>query len=316
MYGLNQNTGPNLILVKTALDNLRDGATLEVARTGKAEATDPVVFTQDTATNAAVVTSVIGAGGYFDKRTNDFGLNRKSAKIAASPKTTLIAEFAKDLPIARTFMADQQQSAVSKAVTQETKSWLASRDRNAAAVYALGFTTQTTIDSVALFSNSHANQNGDTIDNLETGALSNDNLNVVVNSLRTQINQSGVKVGYEPDFLFTPSLIHQTGMQVAKSVLRAGTGNNDLNYWSEMYPGMKVVYSPFLDETSTTAYFVGSKGHGVTRFVREAFFTELVDWKISASAGGPDAYSYLMRAREEVDSIEYSGVVGSNGTTA
>ncbi len=99
---------------------------------------------------------------------------------------------------------------------------------------------------------------------------------------------------------------------VAKSVLRAGTGNNDLNYFSEMYPGMKVVYSPFLDSTSTTAYFLGSQTHGIMRAEREAFFTDLVDWKTQPN----DQYIYKMRAREVVDSIEYSGLVGSSGTTA
>jgi hypothetical protein len=201
---------------------------------------------------------------------------------------------------------------VSKAVRQQALTWGASRDRNAFNVYALGFTTQTTIDGVALFSNSHVNENGDTVDNLETGALTDPNLNIVINSLRTQLSQTGVILGYEPKFLLTPSILHQTGMSVAKSVLRAGTGNNDLNYFSEMYPGMKVVYSPFLDATSTTAYFVGSSTHGVMRFEREAFFTDLVDWRYSAN----DQYQYKMRAREVVDSIEYSGLVGSTGTTA
>ena len=309
---MDQNTSPNLNLVKTALDKLFDEATIEQAVTGKALATDPVVFTQDTATSAAVVSTVIGGGGYYDKTLNDVGLNKNATVSSPAPKTTLIAQFKKDLPIARTFMADQQLSAVSKAVKQQSLTWTASQQRNAFGVYSLGFTTQTTIDNVALFSNSHVNANGDTVDNLETGALNDANLNIVINSLRTQLSQTGVVLGYEPKFLLTPSIIHQTGMTVAKSVLRAGTGNNDLNYFSEMYPGMKVVYSPFLDSTSTTAYFVGSSTHGVCRFEREAFFTKLVNWDNDLN----DQYRYKMRAREEVDSIEYSGLVGSSGTTA
>jgi len=309
---MDQNTGPNLILVKTALDKLFDEATIEQAVTGKALATDAVVFTQDSADNAAVVSTVMGGGGYFDKTLNDVGLNKNATVNSPAPKTTLIAQFKKDLPISRTFMADQQLSAVSKAVKQQSLTWTASQQRNAFGVYALGFTTQTTIDNVALFSNSHVNANGDTVDNLETGALTDANLNIVINSLRTQLSQTGVVLGYEPKFLLTPSITHQTGMTVAKSVLRAGTGNNDLNYFSEMYPGMKVVYSPFLDSTSTTAYFVGSSTHGVVRFEREAFFTKLVNWDADIN----DQYRYKMRAREEVDAIEYSGLVGSNGTTA
>lgn len=313
MDGLSQSSSPNLELVKTALDKLFDEATIEMAVTGKAEATDPIVFTQDTAYNAAVVSTVIGGGGYFGKTTDDVTVTKEAAVTAPSPKTTLIAQFKKNLPISRTFMADQQQSAVAKAVRQQALTWAASRDQNAFNVYGQGFvtTTYTTIDGVALFSNSHTNQNGDTVDNLETGALSDTNLNVVINSLRTQLSQTGVIVGYEPKWMLTPSILHQTGMAVTKSVLRAGTGNNDLNYWSEMYPGMKVVYSPFLDAASTTAYFVGSSTHGVYRFEREAFFTDMVDWKTNDN----DQYMYKMRAREEVDAIEYSGVVGSQGTT-
>ena len=309
---MDQNSGPSLILVKTALDKLLDEATIEMAVVGKATAKDETVFTQDTATNAAVVSSVIGGGGYFSGTTGDATPTNDVSVAAAAQKTSLVVQFKKNLPISRTFMADQQLSAVSKAVRQQALTWGASQDRNAFSAYALGFTTQLTIDGVALFSNSHVNENGDTVDNLETGALTDPNLNIMINSLRTQLSQTGVILGYEPKFLLTPSILHQSGMSVAKSVLRAGGANNDLNYFSEMYPGMKVVYSPFLDSTSTTAYFVGSQTHGMYRFEREAFFTDLVDWKFNAN----DQYVYKMRAREVVDSIEYSGLVGSTGLTA
>jgi hypothetical protein len=306
---MDNNSGPSLILVKTALDKLLDEATIQLATTGKATALDPEVFTQDNATNAAVVSSVIGGGGYFQSTTDDVAPTNEATVTAAASRTTLVLQFKKNLPISRTFMADQQLSAVSKAVRQQAMTWAASRDQNAFSKYANGFTTQTTIDGVALFSNSHVNQNGNTVDNLETGALADSTLNTSVNSLRTQLSQTGVIAGYEPKWLLTPSILHQTGMAVAKSVLRAGTGNNDLNYWSEMYPGMKVVYSPFLDATSTTAYFLGSTTHGMYRFEREAFFTTLKDWQYSDN----DEYIYKMRAREQVDSIEYSGLVGSTG---
>jgi len=310
---MDYSTSPNLELVKTALDKIRAQESLAYARTGKAEATDPVVFTQDTANNAAVITTVIGGGGYFEKRLDDLGQNKRANVKSPTPKTTLIATFNKNVPVSKNFMADQQQSAVAKSIKQQTRTWLASRDRNAFNVYANGFGTQDTIDGVDLFSNSHVNENNDTVDNLETGAFADATLNTAIVRLRNQLAQTGVKVGYEVDFLLTPNQLHKTGMEVAKSVLRAGTGNNDLNYYSELYPGMKVVYSAFLDDTSTTAWFIGSAGHGVVRFEREAFSSEFVDWKISAAAGGPDAYSYLMRAREEVDSIEYSGLVGNTG---
>jgi hypothetical protein len=314
MEGLNRESAPALSLVSTVLDEIRDQAIMQNARKGKVEAIDPQVFTQRSEPGkGAVHTTVLGGGGYFDKNnTTDIPTRKDAAVTAPAYRTTIIAEFSKNLSVPRTFMRNQQQSAVSKAVTQQTKTWLASRDQNAAYAYAYGFTVNTTIDSVFLFSNSHVNQNQDTVDNYETGLLSDGNLNVVVNSLRQQLAQTGVKLGYEPDFLFVPAILHETGAAITKSVLRAGGANNDLNYWSDLYPEMKCVYSPFLDDVSTTAYFVGAQGHGVERMENEAFFTDLVDWKTHPQ----DLYTYKMRAQEEVDTIEYSGVVGSDGTTS
>lgn len=309
MFGLTQSSSPNLELVKTALDKIRDEQVLKNARQGKAEATDPVIFTQDTATNAAVVSTTQGGGGYFEKTLDDMSMNKSVAIKSPTPKTTLIAKFKKDLDIPDSFMEDQQHSSVAKAVRGNVASWMATRDRNAFNVYALGFTTQLTIDGATVFSNAHENDNGDTVDNLETGALADATLNSSVVSLRAQFNQTGVKVGYEPDFLLTSNTGHKNAQTVAKSVLRSGTGNNDLNYFSELYPGMQVKYNHFLDETSTTAYFLGSSGHGITRFVRKALTTTLRDSLVADN----DAYRYKLRAREEVDSIEYSGLLGSTG---
>lgn len=308
---MNNNSGSpafSLELVRTFLDKLFTG-TANKTRAGKANALDSVVFTQDRAYNAAVNSTVQGGGGYFQTTTNDVPTVNQTTVTAFNPKVSIVLQFLKNLPISRTFMADQQLSSVSKQVTEEGSNWAATRDRNAFNTYALGFSTQTTVDGVSLFSNSHINANGDTVDNLETGALTDDTLNTTVNSLRSQLSQSGVIAGYEPDFLLTPVALHRTGMALAKSVLRAGGSNNDLNYFSEIFPGMKVVYSPFLDTTSTTAYFVGAENHGVTRFEREGFSSTMVDWQNQAN----DQYMYKMRSREVVDSIYYNGLVGSTG---
>jgi len=320
--GLNYNTSPNLELVKTALDELRDNSLLKKDNNGKCEATDAVVFTQSDVDRAAWVSTVIGGGGYFKKTitgvAQDVTAKKVAQKNAFSPKTTIIAEFNKDVPISRSFMQDQQHEAVAKAIRQETLSWLATRDQNAFGYYAFGFgtTLSTTIgDAVALFSNSHVNANGDTVDNYETGAMTDANLNTVIVSLRGQKNQGGVIVGFEPEFLLCGSTLHHDAQITAKSVLKAGSGSNDLNYFSELYPGLKVCWNQFVDNSGatnqTTMYFVGTSQHGVVRFEREAFFSELVDWRTDPD----DLYKYKLRAREEVDTIEYPGLVGADGTT-
>lgn len=322
MPGLQYNTSPALELVKTSLDELRDGVLLTKDNNGKADATDPVVFTQSSVDRAAWVSTVIGGGGYFKKTVTgvaqDITAKKTALKAAFSPKTTIIAEFNQDVPVSRSFMMDQQHDAVASAIRQATQAWMSTRDQNAFAFYAFGFgtTLSTTVgDAVALFSNSHLNANGDTVDNLETGAMSDANLNTVVVSLRGQKNQGGVIVGYEPKFILCGSTLHHDATIVAKSVLRAGTGNNDLNYFSEMYPGAKVVWNQFVDNSGasnqTTMFMVGTNNHGVVRMEREAMSSTLVGWETDPN----DEYKYKLRAREEVDTIEYAGLVGSNGTT-
>ena len=312
----NISSGSNsniLQLVQTYLDRLFTGTAAET-RAGKVGALDPLVFTQDTATNAAVNSTVQGGGGYFQTTTSDVPTPEQATVSAPNAKVSLVLNFLQNLPISRTFMADQQLSSVAKQVKEEAKNWAATRDRAAVSVYYNGFGAHTTVDGAALFSNSHTNALGQTVDNLETGALNDDNLNTVVTSLRTQPSQSGVTTGYNPDFLFCSAALHRTANAVTKSVLRAGTGNNDVNYWSDLYPEMKVVYSPFFDSSnvtnSTTMYIVGAKDHGVMRFEREGFSSTLVDWQYNAN----DQYMYKMRSREVTDSIYYNGLVGSNGT--
>lgn len=308
MDGLTNNSGPSLNLVKTGLDKIVDDTLLEMATIGKADATNSLVFSQETAPEvAAVQSTVLGGGGYYGQSTDDVPPVGDATKRAYATRQSNVVNFFQNLPISRTFMEDQQLSSVSRAVKQEAVAWAATRDRNAVQVYNLGFTTQTTADDVALFSNSHVNLNGDTVDNLEGGALADGTLNTTITSLRNQVSQVGVIAGYEPKFLFCSTTLHKTAMEVAKSVLRSGTGNNDLNYFSDLYPGMQVLYSPHV--SSTTAYFVGSTMHAIFRWVREGWNSTLVPWQNQAS----DQYVYKMRAREVVDSIDFTGIVGSTG---
>lgn len=311
----NVSTGSNsniLQLVQTYLDRLFTGTASET-RAGKVGALDPMVFTQDVATNVAVNSTVQGGGGYFQTTTSDVPTVEQTTVNAPNAKVSQVINFLKNLPISRTFMADQQLSSVAKQVKEEAKNWAATRDRQAVGVYYNGFSTQNTIDGVNVFSNSHVNAIGQTVDNLETGALNDDNLNTLITSLRTQPSQSGVTTGYNPDFLFCSAQLHRTANAVAKSVLRAGTGNNDVNYWSDLYPEMKVVYSPFFDSSAvsnaTTMYVVGAKDHGIMRFEREGFSSTLVPWQYNTN----DQYMYKMRSREVPDSIYYNGLAGSTG---
>lgn len=313
-YGLTYDSAQNLILFKTALDKLYAEEILENATAARAFATDPLIFTQEESTKAAETSSVLGGGGYFAKYTTDVTRQNKVAISAANIRTTLIAKFKKDIPVSQDAMDDEQLNAVEKMVKQQTKTWLASQDRNAFSVYGNAFTgaitNSITIDGANLISNTHTNENGDTIDNYETGVMNDANVNTLVVDIRSQVDQTGVICGYEPRGMLVSSTLHHDAMSVTKSVLKSGGGDNDQNYYSELYPSLQVKMSPFLDSFSTTAYFLMATGHGVVRFERKALTTTLVPWQVDED----DNYTYKMRAREEVDGIYYNGLVASDGT--
>jgi hypothetical protein len=308
---------PNEVLIRTTLDKELDGSIVEQTVAGRATAEDAVIFTQESAGSLGIITtSVLGGGGYFQKSTSDGTPAKQIRKDTFQPKYTRVINFDMDMPITRTFMEDNQLSAVQKAIRQTANQWKASRDLNAFGSYALGFTTALTIDGASLFSNTHTNANGDTVDNLETGAMSDTTIYNTVISLTTQIDQSGVLIGYEPNFLLTSRTSHASATQITKSVLRAGgsaasVNSNDLNYYSELYPGMEVKYSPFLEANGNSiGFYMGAKGHSVTRFTRESLNTTLVPWQYNLNS----QYMYRLRAREAVDTIDYLGIVGCAGS--
>jgi hypothetical protein len=102
-------------------------------------------------------------------------------------------------------------------------------------------------------------------------------------------------------------------MEVTKSVLKSGSANNDMNYYSELYPGLQVKFSPFLGAAyggSDTAWFLLSTDHSITRWVRQGVTTDMVDYKFQRN----NNYIYKAEYREVVGAISFEGVVGSNGT--
>jgi ribosomal protein S17 len=168
-----------------------------------------------------------------------------------------------------------------------------------------------------MISNSHVSGSGDTVDNLETGALSADNLFTVVKSLRLQKAQDGDLGSYHADGLLVPVNLHRTAVEIADSELKTNTANNNLNYFSRVYPGLVVGSSEYLDSAynslnsnADTSYFVVSKLHSITRAVRVGIEREYVDAKYDRKRRA----FYRARFSERVYAGTWGGLVGSNGT--
>ena len=307
------NIGLAANVVKTALDKVFFTEFDYAAAAGLCVATDPLAFRQESTDRNAVVMEQFQGTGYFGTRLENQDVPEGTSRVG-NQTTSTVLNYSKGVDISKNFFDDDQHSVVQRMITEMGSVARKTRDRNAMNVYNLGFTTETTNDAVALFSNSHTTLGGQTVDNLETGTLTEANLETAVVSLRGQRTQDGTLGMHEPVLLLVPNALHKDAMEITKSTLRSGTANNDLNYYSEHYPGLQVKYSPFLDETansgSTTAWFLLSRNHGVYRFERQAIQTVLVPWQNQRN----NAYIYKAEYREVVDAVVWEGSVGSNGT--
>jgi hypothetical protein len=174
----------------------------------------------------------------------------------------------------------------------------------------LGFTTVTTNDAVAWFSNSHTTIDGTTVDNLELGVLTPANLETLIVRLGRQKQQGGILGHFDSNLLLVPLNLLKEGSETIDSELLAGTGNNNVNYLSRKYPGLELKFSPELDDTSTTAYFLASNEHSCKRWIREDVTTNYIPWNISKNKIGV----YQSWFREVVRPISYEGTAASDGS--
>jgi len=308
---LKASTSPNV--AHTALDfvfyqKFNDYANSK--EVGLASSDDDLVFKQATADGDKVIYDEFSGTGYLQERTNE------EAEIAAySPRVTnnvslAIKEFAQAVDVPRNFMMDEKHGVVKANVEAMARSLRMTQDNYNLDRWALGFTTVVTNDAVAAFSNSHTAIDGTTIDNLENGLMTAANLEILIVSLGRQKDQSG-KLGYHhAKILLVPQNLLKEGCEMIDSELLPGTGNNNINWISRKYPGLIVKYSPFLDDTSTTAYFLAGGDHSFKRYVREAVNTNYIPWNISKNRVG----SYQIAFREVTNPISFAGLAASNGT--
>lgn len=306
---MNSSLNPDVVL--TDLDSVFYPEYNIQEHPGYATAQTAALFNQGSAESSAVIMELFGGAGAWELTAEEQNLPQGDPRISEK-KTFTVTKYAKMVKIPKEFYDDNMHGAYEGMVKNFALRARTTRDRNAFALYRNSFTTETTADSVAWFSNSHTNKVGDTVDNLATGALADATLNTMMVQLAEQKSQDGEIDGHVASVLLVPIALFKTACEITKSTLRSGTANNDMNYYSELYPGLMVYTSPFLGLAaggSDTAHFLLSRNHSANRWVRDAVSTDLVDYRISDN----DVYKYKGRFREALGVMSYDGAVGSTG---
>lgn len=175
----------------------------------------------------------------------------------------------------------------------------------------------TTPDGDALASNSHTTLKGATVDNLETGSLTPDNLWTLVTSLANQKAQDGDAGSHVYEGMLVPFLLYKTAKEVQNSSLIANSAENNLNVFDTDYGNVQIRASIFLGSTYNTAtnantsYHIISRNHMITRKVFYGLVTDMVEPKYS----GNDTWMMQYKYHETVFPGSWTGYAGSNGTT-
>jgi len=311
-------SGNNPSLVKTAIDKVFYPEFDYEDEPGIANAKNSVLFMQDTTQLAAVITEEYSGVGEWE--SHDEEEERKLTTVrTGNQKTHNVANYKKTVKFPVEFFEDEKFGIVNRVIKDIAMRGRTTQDKKALSIYPDGLSgAATSSDGAALFSNSHtALGSGNTIDNLETGSLTPANLETLIRVLLEQQAQDGDLGGHVAKGLLVPPILFPDALEITKSELKSGTGNNDLNYFSLIYPGMQVFQSPYVGAAynsyanANTSHYLVSRNHSITRIVRKGITTQLV----SPDTDDQDRYTYKARYREVTSVISWEGLVASNGTT-
>lgn len=234
----------------------------------------------------------------------------------ANKKTIDVENWKLDLPIPDEFWQDDQHNLVKRDVADMARQAKNSQDENCFDLFPGGFATHTTPDGSYLF-DSHTNLNGDTVDNDLTGALTPDTMEVMIRTLYQQKDQRGRLGGHSAAAFLVPPALIKKAVQYSESELEPKTAENQINYISAVWGGMRVYQSPWVGETysavtgADTMHYCVSNEHRITRSIRKGLSTTLVNWAFDPNSA--DRWFYKARYREVAYAGTWEGAIGSTG---
>lgn len=173
-----------------------------------------------------------------------------------------------------------------------------------------------TPDGQAWSSNSHVTLKGYTVDNLETGAMSPDNLWTQVQSLANMKAQDGEAGSYVFEGILVPFILYKTAKETMDSSLAPFSGENQVNFFDTVYGTVRIAASIFLGSTynsatnANTSYHVLSSQHTANRKSFMSLSTSLIPPENTAN----DSWLYRGRFIERHFPESFCGSVHSNGT--
>ena len=271
--------------------------------------------------------STVGVGFIHDEDSNVGGFNETAEQEEILSEDTWIGnqttrmsqKYTNKIPISdEAFQADMvgKRARIGQQVGDRARE---TRDRKAIlSTYADAFdgSVFTTPDGQALASNSHTSLKGITVDNLETGTLTPNNMWTAVVALANQEAQDGDSGSHDLDGTLVPFTLYRTMKEVMNSQLKANGAENNLNIFDTDYGQVQIRASIFLGSkynsatNANTSYHLIGRNHNICRKVFYGLSTKL----LSPDYSDNDTYQHLSKFHEVSFPGTWTAYVGSNGT--
>lgn len=281
------SVGTNLNITRqSGLDEIFFAAYEMDRQPGNIGVENPLFFGQGSTPFGFINGAEYKGPGEFHKTAEDEDVPDSQIKVA-NKFNKEVWEFDKDVAIPQRYQEDSEMYGVVENMVRDLGVRARTTRDNEGFQDSYGnpfdSTNNPTPDGAAFGSNSHVLLSGDSFDNLETGTASPDTIATMVKKIRLQKAHDGDLASYHADGILSPVILHPELMEYTKSELKANTAENNLNYWSQVYPGLVVANSEFLDSTyntlnsnADTTFALVSQRHGVEHKERVAVSTEYV----------------------------------------
>lgn len=307
-----QVAAAHLSLVQTEIDDIFEQEfTKQTPYFGSV--TNELLFMQEGSESNAEIEEEFAASGYFTEKS-EAATNDPTEFDAANQVVYSHRTWSQSLPLSKELVDDAKFGVIGKFVQKMASAGRATQERNGMSVFRNAFSASYVGgDGKALCANDHELiLTGETFDNRLDLELSEENLDTAVQHFLTLKDHNGVVHGLMPKVLLVHPSKFKLALEITQSERRSGTADNDMNYYSNVYPGLVVMQSPFLgagfgDDGDNDDWFLLGEYHGIKRFTREALTQTLIPWEITDN----DAYQYKARFRESYGWSSFLGIIGS-----
>lgn len=304
---------------QTAIDSVAYEVYDQSGQPAELEATNPTFFKQESFTSNAHIWDEYSGIPNIEEHGEQEIVKTVDVFIG-NQKVQKVKFFKNDYPISveafktdKGYIRDRIGKDVAEAVVRKQK-YVAIVDCYGDAFDGTNFTTP---DGQPLASSSHTTLRGDTVDNLETPAMSPDDADTLARSLESQLGQHGDWGGNVLAGVFVPRNIYKHTKEVFNSTLVADSGENNLNLFDTDYGTVSIKQSPLLSSAfnsgtnANTGYHFVSSNHHIVRRTLVGMEMSMIEPKYTAT----DSYVERVRFAEVTYPETHFGYAASSGTT-